>query len=284
MYSVKNLITENAIKAFETVANIGYKNWELCQLYGREDIAWNYGLQMSPKDAKAFLSEHGIKAIGAHLTEEQILNEDYLKECFAYMQDIGCTAIGLGATIFPYMDTEAIKNKCVHWNSVAALAKDYGIRFYYHNHFMEFQYFGNKMVYEYLMEYTDPGLVFFELDTYWALRGAQNPIEIIREYGYRIWALHQKDFPKNFRSPVNLFEYKIDGNMPITKESFRTINEPDAFTEIGTGIIDIQSIIDEANKKKIEYLILEQDRTALGEIQSIEISMANLKNYSGIEY
>lgn len=40
----------------------------------------------------------------------------------------------------------------------------------YHNHFQEFQKFGDKFVYEIIAEKTDPSLVFFEMDTYWMYR------------------------------------------------------------------------------------------------------------------
>ena len=40
---------------------------------------------------------------------------------------------------------------------------------------------------------TDPSLVFFELDVYWAIMGFQDPLEWIRNYPDRIKAIHVKD-------------------------------------------------------------------------------------------
>lgn len=38
LYSVKDMIAKDPVAAFERVAQIGYKCWEICQLYGRTDI------------------------------------------------------------------------------------------------------------------------------------------------------------------------------------------------------------------------------------------------------
>ena len=56
-----------------------------------------------------------------------------------------------------------------------------------------------------------------------------------------------------------------------------TINDlskdPRCFTEIGTGVLPIQDRLDAASKlPKLDYMFLEQDHTALPEIESIRRS------------
>lgn len=284
MYSVKKMIAEDPISAFKKVAAIGYKNWEVCQLYDRNDLAWNYGLQMPPEEAVDFLADLGVQVIGSHLTSEQIKDKAYLHGYFDYMRKIGCKAVGLGSSLFPYNDIPGLLKQCREWEEVARMSNDYGLRFYYHNHFMEFQRFWDQTVFELLMENTDPRLVSFELDTFWAMRGGADPLALLENYAGRILYIHQKDFPKNFRSPLNLFSYKLDINSNLTTESFRAINEPDAFVEVGTGCLDIQAIIDAGNRAGVEYIILEQDRTQMGEENSIRTSMEAFKKYTGLSF
>ena len=59
-----------------------------------------------------------------------------------------------------------------------------------------------------------------------------------------------------------------------------------AFTEIGTGIMPIQNIIDTANAHTAaEYIILEQDYTRMeSQFASIEKSMEAFRKFSGIEW
>ena len=62
------------------------------------------------------------------------------------------------------------------------------------------------------------------------------------------------------------------------------MSEPDGFAEVGTGCMDIQGILDAANASGVQCVILEQDRTALTEEESITISMNAFRRYSGIEW
>jgi sugar phosphate isomerase/epimerase len=77
---------------------------------------------------------------------------------------------------------------------------------------------------------------------------------------------------------------EVDPGSKIDMDVFMELNSPAAFTEIGTGIIDIQAIIDAANEIGIEYIILEQDYSKFMEFMSLEISMNSFKKYSGITF
>jgi len=72
---------------------------------------------------------------------------------------------------------------------------------------------------------------------------------------------------------MNLYEGVIDRNKNIDLELFMKNKHPLCFTEIGTGILPIQSIIDAANRlPRFEYMLLEQDLTQMSELDSIRTS------------
>ena len=50
-----------------------------------------------------------------------------------------------------------------------------------------------EKVYDIFLANTDPSLVFFEMDVYWAVMGQQDPVEYITKYADRIKVLHIKD-------------------------------------------------------------------------------------------
>lgn len=64
--------------------------------------------------------------------------------------------------------------------------------FYYHNHFQEFQVFEGERILDTLLERTDPALVKFELDTYWTVRGGEDPIYWLRKLGERCNLVHRE--------------------------------------------------------------------------------------------
>jgi sugar phosphate isomerase/epimerase len=128
---------------------------------------------------------------------------------------------------------------------------------------------------DFMLENTDRDLVMFEFDTYWAIRGGQDPIAWIRKFGKRCDLLHQKDLPAAVR-PVNLFDLSIQNQDMKLMDMFKTIS-PEQFTEIGAGIIDIPEIIEAGRTHgNARYIIVEQDMTSKTELDSITISYKNL--------
>ena len=60
------------------------------------------------------------------------------------------------------------------------------------------------------------------------------------------------------------------------QEIFQSISA-DQFTEIGTGVINIAGILEAGRTYgSLRYIIVEQDMTSKGEIESIAISYKNL--------
>ena len=135
-----------------------------------------------------------------------------------------------------------------------------------------------------IAENTDPDYISFQIDTFWALRGGLDPVELFRKYGKRVRLLHQKDFSKEIGEPINIFKF-VDENKVIDYTTFSQVVKPESFTEIGTGTIDIQRIIDAAEKyTAAEYMVLEQDFSKYDEIESINISMNSFKRFRGVEF
>ena len=158
------------------------------------------------------------------------------------------------------------------------------MRYYYHNHYQEFQRFGDKLVYDIIMENTAPGLVYAEMDTYWVARGVQDPVAFMEKYNDRLILLHQKDFPGDVGEPLCMFDGIVDPDREIDSEVFEVTKNPNSFTEIGTGILPIQDYIEAAKScPNLDYIILEQDATRLDEIESINVSMRAFRKFEGVE-
>jgi sugar phosphate isomerase/epimerase len=164
---------------------------------------------------------------------------------------------------------------CETINRAAELCVKHGVQLYYHNHFQEFQQFDGQVILDTLLENTDRELVKYEFDTYWAIRGGQDPVAWIRKLGRRCDLLHQKDLPSGV-SPVNLFELSL-ANPEITIEQMFQSISVDQFTEIGSGVIDIPEILEAGRAYgNVRYIIVEQDMTSKDEMESVAISYKNL--------
>ena len=164
--------------------------------------------------------------------------------------------------------------RCEVFNQVGRLARERGMRFYYHNHFQEFQRVEGEYVYSHIIRNTDPELVFFEIDTYWMYRAGQDPIEWMNRLAERVVLLHQKDFPSDAPQPLNLFDGVFSPTEEIASADFSQRKDPLCFTEIGTGVLPIQDIIDAGSDlPNLSHIVLEQDHTQLPELESIKTSL-----------
>lgn len=277
LYSVKENMAKDSIGTIRKVVDLGYKNLEAANHNAGEDFGVGTGTSVG--DMSELLKEIGAKVVNAHVFPFTAENAEGV---INYHKAIGNDKITCAMAF--YDGRESVLAQCKYFNEVGAICKNAGMKFVYHNHFHEFQKIDGETIFDIIVNNTDPELVYFEIDTFWTYRGGVDPVDLFKKYGDRIILVHQKDFAKDCKEPINIFEM-IDGTAKIGMEEFRKVVNPATFTEIGTGILDIQSIIDAAIEyTAAEYIILEQDMTALGEMESIEVSMEAFKKFAGIEW
>jgi sugar phosphate isomerase/epimerase len=275
LYSVRDEMAKDPVETIKKVAQIGYKNLEVAN--SRADSDPGVGFGVSAEDIIEILKECDARIISGHIRP---FNPETADAIIAYHKKIGNTNIG--QSIEFYESYEDLLKKCEYYNQMGKICADKGMRFVFHNHYHEFQKIGGKYIYYIIAENTDPKYVDFELDTFWSMRGGADPIEIMDTLGSRITMIHQKDFSKNAPSKINLLS--DDTGVLIDHTTFGKGSNPTDFCEIGTGIMDIQKIIDKANSIGVKYIILEQDHSQLGQLESIKVSMDNFKKFKGIEW
>ena len=281
LYSVRNALAQDPWGTLERLAEVGFTHLEAANHHARTDPGVGFGV--SAPELRAHLDALGLNIIGCHINP---LDVEILPRAMAYQAELGNTQFGCDIEFFPYGDRDYVLRRCEVYNQVGELARQHGLRFYYHNHFQEFQRFGDEYVYDLILENTDPALVKLELDTYWMYRGGQDPIPWMQKYADRIILLHQKDFPANAPQPLNLYDGVVSPTESIDMAVFDDRKDERCFTEIGTGILPIQEIIDAANVlPHVEYLILEQDHTAMDELESVRTSReAFATKFTGISW
>ncbi|MBO5253164.1 MAG: sugar phosphate isomerase/epimerase [Clostridia bacterium] len=276
LYSVRDEMAKDPINAIRTVAGLGYKNLEFASSKADTDPGVGFGVDADTMNA--LLAETGAKLISGHVRP---INEDTIDALIEYHKKVGTKYIGQSSDF--YDSYEHLLERCEYYNWVGKKLAENGMQFLVHNHYHEFQKLNGKEVLYHIMDNTDPEYVSFELDTFWAMRGGMDPIEVMKRLGSRLKLVHQKDFSKTSTTPINLWTIK-DPNVLITRETFGGAAQPTDFCEIGTGIMDIQSIINAANELGAEYIVLEQDWTQLTQMESVKISMEAFKKFEGLSW
>ncbi len=202
LYSVRDLIGSNEKYAqnhetvFAKLAELGYTTVETCW-YSDGKF---FGLE--PAQFKADLEAAGLKAISTHtmnnLNDEEIAKHDFSakmdwwKQCIAAHKAIGCRYIVAPSFYIP-KTLEGLKTSCDYFNEIGKLCAAEGMKFGYHNHSHEFEKLEDTVIYDFMVENTDPNYVFFEMDVYWADNARVSPVEYFKRYPGRFTCLHIKD-------------------------------------------------------------------------------------------
>jgi sugar phosphate isomerase/epimerase len=281
LYSVRHALARDPWGTLARLAEVGFTHLEAANHDARNDPGVGFGV--AAPELRDRLADLGLSIIGCHINP---LDLDILPRALDYQAELGSTRFGCDIEFFPYGDRDFVLRRCELFNRVGEMARERGMRFTYHNHFQEFQRFDDEFVFDIILANTDPALVWLELDTYWVYRGGQDPIALMRQHADRVTLVHQKDFPAGAPQPLDLYDGVVSPTETIDMAVFDDRKDERCFTEIGTGVLPIQEIIDTvATLPSVDYLILEQDHTAMDEIDSVRTSReAFASKFTGISW
>lgn len=275
LYSIRNAMQADPLKAIADVAKIGYKNLELANLNAETDFGCGFGVPAA--ELKKIAADFGCNVFSAHIDP---LTDKNLQPVLDYHAELGTKYL----MSKPFSETkDGALRDCEMYNRIGEQCSKYGIQHCLHTGLAPYLDDGSWLL-DVLFGNTETSYLKFEVDTYWMMRSGFTPVDVIKKFADRVIAVHQKDLPKTFGNEVNINKFLGRGKQLTHKNFFEFVNEED-FCEIGTGKMDIQEIIDTANTYTgADYIILEQDFTRYSEMESVKISLNNLKAYRGVVY
>ena len=154
---------------------------------------------------------------------------------------------------------ESIKKAADDFNKAGKFLKEnYNLTFCYHNHGYEFVPYEKGTLFDYLAANTNPDFVSFELDIVWAHLPGYDPAELIKKYPSRFRLMHVKDVRKGVKGDAT---GKID---------------TDSNVALGTGQVNVASIIKAAKKSSIQYYYIEDESNKVNE--QVPVSLTYLKS------
>lgn len=197
LYSLRDDIGKDYQGTLKKAGDMGYTSIEAAgygdgKFYGR-----------TPEEFKADLAAAGLKALSSHtarsLNDKELKNKDFTEALVWWGQALDASkAVGMEYVAIPSMPTPStladLQTYCDYYNAVGQLANSKGLKLGYHNHDFELlNKIEDKVMYDYLIENTDPNSVFFEMDVYWVVRGNNSPVDYFHKYPGRFKLLHIKD-------------------------------------------------------------------------------------------
>lgn len=198
LYSLRDSIKNDVPGTVAQVSEIGYKFVEPA---GYRDGKF-YG--MEPAEFKKLCDDNNLPILSSHTGRPAPDSANYAETMAWWDACIDAHAVaGAKFIVQPSMGRDAyeslanLKKWCDYFNEVGAKCNAKGIRFGYHNHSQEFKPTRadstGAIIYDFMLENTDPAKVMFEIDLYWAVEGGVNPVDYFNKYPGRFELWHIKD-------------------------------------------------------------------------------------------
>ncbi|WP_256012000.1 sugar phosphate isomerase/epimerase family protein [Desertivirga xinjiangensis] len=246
LYSLRDQISEDVKGVIAKVKQAGYSTVETYG-YSVKDKFWG----LSPAAFDKLLSSNGLTSFSGHYGLDEYLvkggNNDVLKTYIEAASAIGQTYITIPHVASHIVsDADGYKQVAEKLNNAAELCKYSKLRIAYHNHDFEFNKIGqDETGYDILLKETEPSMVDFELDLYWAIRAGIDPVALFSIHSGRFTMWHVKDMDKN---------------------------NPKLNTEVGAGSIDFTKILAAEKASGLKQLFVEQENFSKDPFQSISQS------------
>ncbi|MDR3184802.1 MAG: sugar phosphate isomerase/epimerase [Prevotellaceae bacterium] len=196
LYSLRDDFNINFDATIKVVSEAGYTAIEAASYDGGKF----YG--KTPEAFKAAVEAAGMKVLSSHtaklLSENELRTKNFSESLAWWDEAIAAhLAAGMQYIVAPWMSVPKtladLQTYCDYYNAIGEKCREKGLLFGYHNHAHEFTKIDDVMMYDYMLEHTNPELVFFQMDVYWTVMGRQSPVEYFQKYPGRFALLHIKD-------------------------------------------------------------------------------------------
>lgn len=239
MYTLRNEMDKDFTGTLQKVAELGYEGVELAGYGG-----------LSTKELKKTLDQIELQVASSHIPLSDLRND--VARVINDQLELGSSYIAC-----PYLSPDERSEE--HYiqliddlNSIGEKCFHDGITLCYHHHDFELSTLSNgKTALDTILTETNPHWVKAEFDVYWLTYAGEDPVEWLKRYQGRTPLVHLKD-------------------MTTDGERF--------FAELGTGGVDISSILAYGVHSDVDWWIVEQDESRIPPLESVSMSLEYLRH------
>lgn len=261
LYSIRGEMNKDPLGTLKQLANMGYKHVEHANYVNRKF----YGFSAS--EFKKILSDLGLNMPSGHTVMGRqhwdAGKNDFTDQWKWTVED--AAILGQQFVISPWLDESLRKNYddmkryMEVFNKSGELCKKSGMKFGYHNHDFEFsQKLNDTLVYDIILQNTDPSLVAQQLDIGNMYNGGAKALDVMQKYPGRFESMHVKD------------EIKSSG----AGEKYES-------TVLGKGIVPVKEVLDLGRKSggTIHFIIEQEAYQGKSPLECVKEDLAMMKKW-----
>jgi len=252
LYSLRDSFAKDPIHALDRTRDYGFTQVETYSLHG-----------MPAPEFRARLDERGLRAVSMHVGYERLKSD--MPGVIAEAK-----ALGVSYVTLPWLPDERFTHQVVErvlaeFNSFGRQLRQAGLRFVFHPHGYEFLPVNGKdgrSCFEELADTTNPDLVFFELDVFWASNAGVDPMSLLEAYPGRWVLLHIKD------RRIGALDAPGTRSAPVADK-----------VAAGEGRFDWPALLRKADECGVQWYFLEDE--SADPARNIEVSLRYLRALAG---
>ena len=219
--------------------------------------------RMNRDEFKKLLKEYGLKIVATGTSFEKLSNPDSLQKVITIAKYLGveqiiCYWIPHDGDNFTLND---MKKGVEVFSRAGKVIKENGMTFCYHVHGYEFRQYegsGNKTLFDYMIENTNPEYVSLQMDVFWIKNPGQDPVVLLKKYPDRWKSLHLKDRRIGTENNVNGRQDK-ESNVVL-----------------GTGDVGIAEAMKAAMEIGVKHFFIEDESSRA--LEQVPLSVTYLKS------
>ncbi|MCX4641813.1 MULTISPECIES: sugar phosphate isomerase/epimerase [unclassified Streptomyces] len=219
LYTMRDVLAKDFAGTVAQLAEIGYATVGVSGRHG-------YGAA----DIRRMLDTVGLRAVLEHVAY-QTLTGSGLPQALEDLHTLGAKWPVVPSLPGSMHSRAGYREAANQFNRIGAASREAGLGpVLFHNHDGDHDVMDGENLYDILVRETDPHLVAFELDVYWASKGGADPAAYFVRHPRRFPALHVKDMAP-------------DGG----------------FADVGSGTLDFAAMFDDAQAGGVKQWLVEHD-------------------------
>ncbi|TDD54954.1 sugar phosphate isomerase/epimerase [Nonomuraea terrae] len=221
LYTMRGPLAQDFEGTLEQLAAIGYATVGVSGRHGYDAA-----------QIRGMLDRTGLKAVLEHVGYDAITSGRW-EQAIDDVRTLGGKWIVIPSLPSSMHNPAGYREAARRFNEAGLTARSAGLKLLFHNHEPDHRVVEGELLYDILVSETDPALVGFEFDLYWAAKGGGDPASYFREHPRRFPALHVKDMAPN-------------GD----------------FADVGSGVLDFAGMFRYARRGGVKQWLVEHDAPA----------------------
>ncbi|MGM0620007.1 MAG: sugar phosphate isomerase/epimerase family protein [Bacteroidota bacterium] len=208
VWTIRQQLFEDFPGTLKKMANMGYKQVEMCSPLGYSDSGFEPLNHMSGTEMRNIIEDAGLKCTSSHYNMGEL--RDHLDNRIEWAKGLGMKQMVCSSFWLPEdASVDDYRRAADELNTIGEKTKKAGIQMGFHNHHMEFEKRGDVLIYDALLDQLDPELVKMQFQVA-VIDIGYKASDYFRNYPGRFISAHLADYSKEQEKQVPVGQGIVD--------------------------------------------------------------------------